>query len=114
MSRSTGFDAERRAAKYLKKQGFKIIEQNRAFKFGEADIIAWDKDVLVFIEVKYRQSDAFMPVEMTVSYKKQRSYFSMANIYSARQEYKNVDMRFDIIAICNDEIKHIKNAFYKK
>ena len=44
------------AADYLKKQGYRIVELNFCCRQGEVDIIARDKDVLVFIEVKYRKN----------------------------------------------------------
>ena len=44
---------------YLKKKGYKILETNYKNNVGEIDIIAKDKDYIVFIEVKARMSQAF-------------------------------------------------------
>ena len=47
------------ASDYLKKKGYKILELNYKNKVGEIDIIAKDKDYIVFVEVKARMSQAF-------------------------------------------------------
>lgn len=55
---SVGKYGEELACKYLVKNGYKIIERNKRFsKFSEIDIIALDKNILVFVEVKTRNSD---------------------------------------------------------
>lgn len=53
-----GRQAETAAADYLKKQGFKIIEQNWRTRWCEIDIVATKARVIYFVEVKYRQSSA--------------------------------------------------------
>ena len=61
MDRRNGIGAwgEERAAKYLKKQGYRILERNYSCRFGEIDLIVSDRAYLVFVEVKLRKSDAF-------------------------------------------------------
>ena len=55
---SIGKNGEEIARKYLEKQGYKILETNKRFsRFSEIDIIALDKDTLVFVEVKTRKTD---------------------------------------------------------
>jgi len=57
-NRETGQKGELLAQEHLSKLGYKIIETNKRFsKFCEIDIIAQDKDTLVFVEVKTRTSD---------------------------------------------------------
>ena len=55
--RALGGEKELLAAKYLQSQGFTIIKMNYRCKTGEIDIIANDKDYLVFCEVKYRKNE---------------------------------------------------------
>jgi len=45
---------------FWKKKGFRIIEKNYRTVFGEIDIIAQDKGVLVFVEVKARSDVTFV------------------------------------------------------
>ena len=53
------------AAKWLKDRGYKIIDKNNSTKFGELDIIASKNDILIFVEVKFKQTENFgTPEEM--------------------------------------------------
>lgn len=52
----TGRAAEDAAAKYLQKNGFKIVDQNWRTRWCEIDIVATKKKVVYFVEVKYRKS----------------------------------------------------------
>lgn len=54
---TTGQAAEDAVAEYLKTQGFKVLNRNWKTKICELDIVARKKDIVYFVEVKYRQSD---------------------------------------------------------
>jgi putative endonuclease len=109
-TRDIGFEKEKKAIKYIKKFKYKILARNFSTKFGEIDIIAKDKDMLVFIEVKYRKSlYSGTPQEAVKSSKKQKIIKS-AIVYIKKNNIKS-DIRFDIIAISNDKIELIKSAF---
>ncbi len=104
-----GKKGEKAALKYLKKLKYKILEKNYTCFFGEADIIAKDKDDFVFIEVKTRESDIFGAPSEAVSEQRQRRYRQIAGYYLRNAE--NSYIRFDVIEILNGKINHIKNAF---
>lgn len=53
-TRNTGTSYERKAAEYLEQQGLVILKHNYRCRQGEIDLIARDKEYLVFVEVKYR------------------------------------------------------------
>ncbi len=104
---------EGKAAKYLKKKGFKIIEKNYVCKFGEADLIALYADLLVFIEVKTRSNTAHGNPADAVDYHKQKKYVLLAEGYlTYHKEYKEKCVRFDVVEVLNGEINHIESAFY--
>ena len=64
---------ETRAAKFLREKGYRILQTNYKTKFGEIDIIAQDKNVIVFVEVKERATLAFgRPIE-AVNFQKQQT-----------------------------------------
>ena len=52
--REVGTRQESRAAEYLESLGYHILVRNFRCRFGEIDLIAWDKSVLCFVEVKTR------------------------------------------------------------
>lgn len=107
---------EEAAVTFLKRQGYKIIEQNFRNQLGEIDIIAADGDVLCFIEVKTRNSDLFGSPFESVTVAKQRKITRVALSYLKYKGKSNAKARFDVIAILvNGEecqsIEIIKNAF---
>ena len=110
-----GKKSESIAAIYLKKNGYKILEQNYRTKFGEIDIIAKDKDTLVFVEVKARNSNRFGNPKWAVTSKKQKKISMLALFYIKSTKQKNVKARFDVVAITSTKdkpsIEIIKNAF---
>lgn len=104
------------ALKYLKRHGYKILEQNYRSQFGEIDIIAKDKEILTFIEVKTRKSSEFGLPQESVDIHKQRQIAKVALIYLAKRNIEEIDCRFDIVAITSllgqkPKIELIKNAF---
>lgn len=111
-----GEKGEKIAEKFLKKNGFKIIEKNYKNRYGEIDIIAMDGDYLVFVEVKTKSSADFSEPETWVDFKKQNQLIKLANIYISEKDITDVNCRFDVIGITlgkdnKEKIVHIENAF---
>ncbi len=111
-----GRSGEDAAVRYLARRGYEIVERNWTCFAGEADIIARDGDVLVFIEVKTR-SDLSMgfPSEAVTKDKRER-YEKIACAYVADHELNEMLLRFDVmgILIVDDErmmVRHHINAF---
>ena len=99
------------AIELLKKNGYKILETNYKTKFGEIDIIALEKGIIVFIEVKRRSTLMYgRPIE-AVDYYKQRKIKKVAEFYLIKNKRLENDVRFDVIEILDKQIEHIKNAF---
>lgn len=68
--RDIGKEGEDIAAKYLKEKGFEIIARNYHYSHGEIDIIANDKNQLVFVEVKSRINLDYGEPEYAINPKK--------------------------------------------
>ena len=81
-----GAYGEKQAVSYIKKLGYKILEQNFTTKIGEIDIIAQDKSYIVFIEVKNRTSQKFGRPSEAVNNHKQHKIKQVALLYM--QKYK--------------------------
>ncbi|UCD32344.1 MAG: YraN family protein [Desulfobacterales bacterium] len=110
-----GKESESIAVKHLRKQGYKILEQNYRTKMGEIDIIAKDKKTLVFIEVKARRSHLFGNPKWAITPKKQRQISKVALYYLKVTKQTKAKARFDVVTIRSFEEKPridiIKNAF---
>ena len=106
-----GRSGEKRAAEYLKKEGYEILEKNYKTHVGEADIICAKDDYVVFVEVKTRVNDEFGAPSEAVDLKKQRKYVKVAEEYLLRNEKWDAPCRFDVIEIEDGKINHIENAF---
>ena len=110
--RKQGNEYEQLAADYLRNKGFEIIESNFYCKMGEIDLIALDDKYLVFVEVKYRKNaGAGSPAE-AVDFRKMRKICRSADYYMLTHGYSSdTNVRFDVVAIEEADIKHFVNAF---
>jgi putative endonuclease len=111
-----GKSGEETVAKYLKKNGYKILITNYRCKLGEIDIIAKDGLDLVFIEVKTRTGLHYGSPAAAVTLRKQRQISRAAQYYLAEQRLFDTPARFDVISLlcgnaCHQQIEHINNAF---
>lgn len=112
---SLGKDGEAWAEKYLKSNGFKILAKNYRCSLGEIDIVAKEKDAIVFIEVKTRRSaDITQPFE-SVGARKQAKIRALAEYYLQEKDCAECEIRFDVLSIISygkdKQIEHIRNAF---
>ncbi|MBR3109406.1 MAG: YraN family protein [Clostridia bacterium] len=104
-----GLLGENQAAAYLKKQGMRILEKRFRTPHGEIDLIARDKDTLVFVEVKARPNSAEGQGLLAVNRKKRGHLRYAAQYYLQSHPWEQA--RFDVIEISAEGLKHIKNAF---
>ncbi len=93
---------EAAAASYLVGLGYRIVDMNvrplRGLARGELDIVAWDGDILCFVEVKTRRSPRSRPMEV-VTPLKQRQLTHVAQAYLSRYKLTEVPSRFDVVAV---------------
>ena len=121
--RRLGTFGEKRAVRYLRRNGYRILKKNFVADTNEIDVIARDKEATVFVEVKTRTLGNENPNEprpaSSVNAKKQRAIINAARVYAAYNPTKT-KKRFDVIEVYVNqingryklaEIKHLKNAF---
>ncbi len=109
-----GREGEDRAAQFLMKQGYRILERNYSTRSGEIDLIALHEGAVVFVEVKTRTSDAFGAPELAVNPRKQQRMVKAALGYIKYKKLHQVPCRFDVVAIsmaAEQEMELIRNAF---
>lgn len=104
-----GMAGERIAAKFLVEKGFRLVIKN--FKVpvgrntrgvqvtGEIDIVALDGDILCFVEVKTRTSDAFAGPLSAVDLRKQRQITRTARVYRRIFGVGTFAFRFDVVTV---------------
>ncbi len=103
------------AVKYLKSKGYKILGTNYRCVIGELDIVAKDKNAIVFIEVKTRLSNELVEPFESVGVRKQAKLKDLAEFYLQEKEYSDCETRFDVLSVTTQgkeiKIEHIKDAF---
>ncbi len=101
------------ACEYLKKLGYKILDRNYHYsKNAEIDVIALDKDCVVFVEVKTRTNMNFGHPFEAINRQKLQKIRSAAIKYMTENEIDSKSCRIDGIAIVGLEsptVEHIKN-----
>jgi putative endonuclease len=114
-SSDLGHIGEELAVKFLKDACYKILHVNFVWGRNEIDIVAENKDFIVFAEVKTRTDDFLNPLPNVISREKQKSIIYAAEGYIKRYRIDK-ESRFDVITVLKKgekfEIEHIPDAFY--
>lgn len=98
-TRKKGQYFEDLAALHLEQSGYEILDRNVHTRSGEIDIVAREKDTIVFVEVRMRSRKDFgLPVE-TVTARKLKKLAIQAEIYLARNQLMDMNARLDIISV---------------
>lgn len=108
---SLGQAGEELAAQYLQKKGYQILARNFSTPFGELDLVAQQKNTLIFIEVKTRSYRAFGGPLGAVTPAKQTRLSKTAYAFIKAKSLKFDSIRFDVVCILPGNIEHIEHAF---
>ena len=110
-----GRQGEDEAVRLLKRKGYRILERNYRTRSAEIDIIARDKKVFCFIEVKTRLSGSFGEAGEAVDERKQAKIFRAAEIFLKEKGLADAPARFDVVSVIPSQggwrTELIKNAF---
>lgn len=87
------------AADFLQRRGYRLLARNYRTPWGEVDLIARHRGVVVFIEVKARRSDTFGLPQEAVHAAKQEKLRAVAEHYLQEQGLSETPVRFDVVAI---------------
>ena len=114
-----GTEGEKRVAQFLRRRGFLVIKRNYQCRYGEIDIIAENKEYILFVEVKTRRENALISGIDAVSNQKQRKILLAAQDYITKTLCEK-QPRFDIAEVTVNEkpdgnvgfsLKYFENAF---
>jgi putative endonuclease len=112
-----GDTGERLASSFLKKKGYRILETNYRCPRGEIDIVARQKECLVFVEVRTKTNLTFGSPEESITLTKMKHLESVANYYLQNHDNLPNSWRLDLIALELEpdgklrRIEYIENAF---
>lgn len=107
-----GTEYERVAIEYLERRGVHILENNFRCRIGEIDLIAKDGKYLVFVEVKFRNSNEYGYPSEAINYHKIKKICKVSDYYRMINHIgDDIYIRYDVISIKGNEIEWIRNAF---
>ncbi|MFH1724693.1 MAG: YraN family protein [Elusimicrobiota bacterium] len=110
-SQALGRSGERRAARFLEGLGWRLLDRGWRSRYGEIDIVGLDGTTLVFVEVKTRSSARFGTPEAAVGQAKRARLVRSALHYIEAKGDGGRPLRFDVVALEGDELRHIPDAF---
>lgn len=115
--KAAGVLGEEIARKFLVKKGYRIIHKNFTCALGEIDVVARDKGVIVFVEIRSTCSVFYESPAESLLWKKRRKLTMLANFYIKKFNLENESLRFDVISVVRKtgvlDIKLIKDAFWE-
>lgn len=111
-----GRTSELMAEEFLRAKGYRILARNLRTHLGELDLVADDRGVLVFVEVKGRATEAFGGARLAVDRRKQAKLVRLAAQYLAQRHLSDRPCRFDVVLVqgspsAGGRIEHLENAF---
>jgi putative endonuclease len=112
-----GRRSERAAAKYLRRQRFRVLGRNVDDRLGEIDLLALDDRTLVIVEVRSSEARSFDELSATVNHEKQRRLTDAALRFLQRRNLTGLGVRFDVVALRwppgarEPEVRHYRQAF---
>jgi putative endonuclease len=117
VKKDLGIHGEQSVVDYLQRNGFAILARNYRKQYGEIDIIARKKDLLIFVEVKTRYNPYFDTSDV-ITPSKQRKIVMVAKEFLATQAAafaESVMCRFDVALLTTQgdhhSITYIPHAF---
>lgn len=110
---NVGEHGEELAHRYLRSRGYVVVARNwrPPQGGGEIDLVTWEGETLVFVEVKARLSGEWSAPERDVDAEKVRLLRRAARDYVRRAGAEEADARFDVIAITGETVNHMRDAF---
>ncbi len=114
--REVGFNGEEEASAYLRGQGYQVLARNVRRGRGEIDIVARDKGVICFVEVRARRGENKHGESLgSVDIFKQRQLSKLAVLFLKEQHWWGQPARFDVVSVSwgdgGPSVVLIKDAF---
>ena len=110
-----GRQGEDIAQRFLQRAGIIVVDRNYrlASGAGEVDLVGWEGDTLVFVEVKSRQTDEYGTPDRAIGLQKQSSLIRTAREYARHAEVPWEQVRFDVVTVVFStppKVSHLKEV----
>jgi putative endonuclease len=106
-----GRRGERQACRFLARSGYDILARRHRTRSGEIDLVAFEGDILVFVEVKTRTGRSYGEPWEYVDWEKRQALRRAAEDFIARFDLGRFDYRFDVVSVIGREIQLFRDAF---
>ncbi len=115
--KALGARGEDLAHRFLQRRGYTVVARNWRTPRGhrEVDLIAWQGETLVFVEVKTRRREEYLPVERAVDKDKRENLKRAAMSYVMRAHIPWERVRFDVVSVVVEPallVRHTPDAFH--
>ncbi|MGL4393084.1 MAG: YraN family protein [Fusobacteriaceae bacterium] len=110
--RGIGNNFEDKARAFLETKGYKFLDKNFYHGRRELDLIMQKDNTIIFIEVKYRATNIFGGGHSAVNKEKMRRMSEVAEGYIISKDYKNMDLRFDLIVFTGEKIDWVQDILW--
>jgi putative endonuclease len=103
------------AHRFLQRTGIVVVDRNYRMSSGagEVDLVGWEGDTLVFVEVKSRQTDEYGTPDRAIGLQKQSSLIRTAREYARHAEVPWDQIRFDVVTVVFStppKVSHLKDV----
>lgn len=104
------------AVAHLEAAGFVVVDRNWRCPLGELDVVAWDGETLVVVEVKTRRSAAFGGAAEAVTAAKAHRVRSATCRWLVDHRPPYTELRFDVVTVelragRPPAVEHVRGAF---
>ena len=97
---------------YLEDHGLRFVRAKFLCRFGEIDLVMLEREVLVFVEVRYRRSGGYGGALASITKTKQQRLISAAHVWFAAHPWDTGrPCRFDVMAFEGDAVEWVRGAF---
>lgn len=110
--RNIGAEHESSALKHLQEKGLTLVERNFNSKVGEIDLIMSERDILVFVEVRFRKAGSLVDGLSTIGDSKRKRFIKAVKYYLlTHPQQANRTLRFDVVSVSDKALDWHSHAF---
>ncbi|MFP4034149.1 MAG: YraN family protein [Desulfovermiculus sp.] len=110
-----GRSGEEMARAFLVGQGYEVISVNWRCRYGELDLVCRNQQIVVFVEVKTRNTSTLETPAEALTHRKQSKLIKSASLFLSQHKMWHLQSRFDLVSVFfqthHCQVDHVPNAF---